>query len=215
MNFDFDKLVIPLASSMVGLIPVLINITVGFLDKKSQMARRNNELNYVNQRVTFLMSWYQLQKEVGKPDQMSGIKDMVSQELKDVYEDLADALVESDRLLQQRHELLERYRNMGGFRKFFLLYTPYNVGGWLYHTLFYMTLTPWLVLLGYEIYQYIQTQVWFENELYLYACIGLTVLVTLFRIFGRGAAKSPEQRLATLERKTIPLGKSVSSSAAS
>jgi hypothetical protein len=215
MNFDFDKLVIPLASSMVGLIPVLINITVGFLDKKSQMARRNNELNYVNQRVTFLMSWYQLQKEVGKPDQMSGIKDMVSQELKDVYEDLADALVESDRLLQQRHELLERYRNMGGFRKFFLLYTPYNVGGWLYHTLFYMTLTPWLVLLGYEIYQYTQTQVWFENELYLYACIGLTVLVTLFRIFGRGAAKSTEQRLATLERKTIPLGKSVSSSAAS
>ena len=179
------------------------------------MARRNNELNYVNQRVTFLMSWYQLQKEVGKPDQMSGIKDMVSQELKDVYEDLADALVESDRLLQQRHELLERYRNMGGFRKFFLLYTPYNVGGWLYHTLFYMTLTPWLVLLGYEIYQYTQTQVWFENELYLYACIGLTVLVTLFRIFGRGAAKSTEQRLATLERKTIPLGKSVSSSAAS
>ena len=215
MDFDFDKLVIPLASSMVGLIPVLINITVGFLDKKSQMARRNNELNYVNQRVTFLMSWYQLQKEVGKPDQMSGIKDMVSQELKDVYEDLADALVESDRLLQQRHELLERYRNMGGFRKFFLLYTPYNVGGWLYHTLFYMTLTPWLVLLGYEIYQYIQTQVWFENELYLYACIGLTVLVTLFRMFGRGAAKSTEQRLATLERKTIPLGKSVSSSAAS
>ena len=215
MDFDFDKLVIPLASSMVGLIPVLINITVGFLDKKSQMARRNNELNYVNQRVTFLMSWYQLQKEVGKPDQMSGIKDMVSQELKDVYEDLADALVESDRLLQQRHELLERYRNMGGFRKFFLLYTPYNVGGWLYHTLFYMTLTPWLVLLGYEIYQYTQTQVWFENELYLYACIGLTVLVTLFRIFGRGAAKSTEQRLATLERKTIPLGKSVSSSAAS
>lgn len=215
MNFDFDKLIIPLASSMVGLIPVLINITVGFLDKKSQMARRNNELSYVNQRVTFLMSWYQLQKEVGKPDQMSGIKDMVSQELKDVYEDLADALVESDKLLQQRHELLERYRNMGGFRKFFLLYTPYNVGGWLYHTLFYMTLTPWLVLLGYEIYQYIQTQVWFENELYLYVCIGLTVLVTLFRMFGRGAAKSTEQRLATLERKTIPLGKSVSSSAAS
>jgi hypothetical protein len=215
MNFDFDKLIIPLASSMVGLIPVLINITVGFLDKKSQMARRNNELNYVNQRVTFLTSWYQLQREVSKPDQMSGIKDMVSQELKDVYEDLADALVESDRLLQQRHELLARYHNMNGFRKFFLLYTPYNIGGWLYHTLFYMTLMPWLVLLGYEVYQYVQTQVWFENELYLYAGIGLTILVVLFRMFGRGAAKSTEQRLATLERKTIPLGKSATSSASS
>ena len=66
MDFDFDKLIIPLASSMVGLIPVLINITVGFLDKKSQMARRNNELSYVNQRLSFLTNWYQLQKEVTK-----------------------------------------------------------------------------------------------------------------------------------------------------
>jgi len=215
MDFDFDKLIIPLASSMVGLIPVLINITVGFLDKKSQMARRNNELSYVNQRLSFLTNWYQLQKEVTKPEQMSGIKDMVSQELKDVYEDLADALVESDKLLQQRHELLARYRNMNGFRKFFLLYTPYNLSGWLYHTLFYMTLTPWLMFLGYEVYEYAQTRVLFDNEPNLYVGIALTALVILFRMFGRGAAKSMEQRLATLERKTIPLGKSVTPSSPS
>jgi hypothetical protein len=196
---------------MVGLIPVLINITVNYLDKKSSIAKRNNELNYVNQRLTFLMGWYQLQKEVSKPEQIIVIKDLVARDLTDVYEDLADALVESDRLSQERHELLERFKNTNGFRRFFLLYTPYNVGGWLYHTLYYMCLIPWLVWLGYEIYRYIQTRIWFEDPLYLYAGIALTVLVILFRMFGRGAAKSAEQRLATIDRKTNPLGKSTSS----
>jgi hypothetical protein len=87
------------------------------------------------------------------------------------------------------------------------MYTPYNFGGWLYHTLFYMSLIPWALVLGFGVYQYVQTHVWFENQLYLYAGIALTVLIMLFRILGRGAAKSTEQRLATLERKTIPLGR--------
>lgn len=211
MNNSFPPWFIPVASSMVGLIPMLINITVNYMDKRGHMARRNNELNYVNQRLSFLMSWYQLQKEVSGPDKMTTIKELVARDLTDVYEDLADALVESDKLSQERHELLLRFKNMNGFRRFFLLYTPYNIGGWLYHTLYYMSLIPWLVLLGYEVYRYVQTQLWFEDKLYLYATIGLTVLVVLFRMFGRGAAKSTEQRLATLERKTSPLGKSASS----
>ena len=211
-NFNINNLVIPLASSMVGLIPVLINITVNYLDKRGHMARRNNELNYVNQRLIFLMGWYQLQKEVTDPDQMLAIKDLMARDLKDVYEDLADALVESDKLSQERHELLMRFKNMNTFRRFFLLYTPYNIGGWLYHTLYYMSLIPWLVLLGYEIYQYIQTGAWFAgaDNAYLYAGIVLTVLVLLFRLSGRRAAKPVEQRLATIDRKTNPLGKSAS-----
>ena len=84
-NFNINNLVIPLASSMVGLIPVLINITVNYLDKRGHMARRNNELNYVNQRLIFLMGWYQLQKEVTDPDQMLAIKDLMARDLKDVY----------------------------------------------------------------------------------------------------------------------------------
>jgi len=212
MNNNLPPWLIPLASSMVGLIPVLINITVNYLDKRSHMARRNNELNYVNQRLTFLVGWYQLQKEVSGPDKMSTIKELVARDLTDVYEDLADALVESDKLSQERHELLMRFKNMNGFRRFFLLYTPYNVGGWLYHTLYYMSLIPWLLFVGYEIYQYVLTKIWFKDPMYLYAGIGLTVLVILFRLFGRGAAKSTEQRLATLERKTSPLGKSTSAS---
>jgi len=207
MEFNFNTLLIPLASSMVGLIPVLINLTASFFDKKSLIARRSNELNYVNQRVAFLTSWYNLQKEISKPEHLQAIKDMVSVELKDVYDDLTDALIDADKLSQQRQELIMRYKKTNSFRRFFLLYTPYNFGGWLYHTLFYMTLIPWVTFLGYEVYQYFQTGALFENQLYLYAGISLTVLVILFRILGRGAAKSTEQRLATLDRKTIPLGR--------
>jgi len=34
-NINFNSLLIPLASSMVGLIPLLINLTVNYLDKKA------------------------------------------------------------------------------------------------------------------------------------------------------------------------------------
>ena len=44
MDFNFDKLLLPLASSMVGLIPVLINLTVNRADRKSKNARLNNFL---------------------------------------------------------------------------------------------------------------------------------------------------------------------------
>jgi hypothetical protein len=212
MNNNLPPWLIPLASSMVGLIPVLINITVNMLDKRGHIARRNHELNYVNQRLTFLMGWYQLQKEVSNSEQLSAIRDMVARDLNEVYEDLTDALVESERLSQERQELIQRFKNTNAFRRFFLLYTPYNIGGWLYHTLYYMCLIPWLTLWGYEIYRFVQMKNWFEDPLYLYAGIGLTVLIILLRMFGRGAAKSTEQRLMTIERKTTPLGKSSTSS---
>jgi hypothetical protein len=211
MNTNFPPWLIPLASSMVGLIPVLINITVNTLDKRSSLAKRTNELNYVNQRLTFLMGWYQLQKEVNKPEQISAIQGMVARDLDDVYKHLTFSMAEADVLSQEQEELLTRFQKMNAFRRFFLLYTPYNAGGWLYHTLYYMCLIPWLTLLGYEIYQYMQTKVWFANEMYLYAAIGLTLLVIIFRMFGRGAAKSKEQQLATVDRKTKPLSKSSAS----
>ncbi len=212
MNNNLPPWIIPIASSMVGLIPVLINITVNYLDKRSSMAKRNNEINYVNQHLTFLMGWYQLKKDVSRPEQISDIQKMVARDLDEVYKHLAFALAESDILEQEQDELLERFKKMNAFRRFFLLYTPYNVSGWLYHTLYYMSLIPWLWLVGYEVYQYILTKVWFKDQTYLYASIVLTILVILFRLFGRGAAKSREQQLATVNRKTNPLGKSTSSS---
>ena len=44
MEFDFEKLLLPLAGSMVGLIPVLINLTANWADRKSKTARLNTFL---------------------------------------------------------------------------------------------------------------------------------------------------------------------------
>lgn len=207
--FTFDKLIIPLASSMVGLIPVLINILVNTLDKRSHIAKRNAALMYLNQRVGFLTSWFQIQKEVNNQEQLARIKSMMSNELTDVYEEFAEALLEVEKESMERHELLSRVKSTNGFRRFFLLYTPYTTSGWLYHTLYYMSILPLLMILGYEIFKYLQSGLWFQNipTEYLYVGGLLIFLVLLFRWFARRAARVVEERMATLDRKTSPLTK--------
>lgn len=205
----FDKLIIPLASSMVGLIPVLINILVNTLDKRSHIAKRNTALTYLNQRVGFLTNWFLLQKEVNNQEQLSKIKGMMSSELTDIYEEFAEALLEVEKESMERRGLLARVKGTNGFRRFFLLYTPYNAGGWLYHTLYYMSILPLLMILGYEISQYLQSGVWFQNipTEYLYVGGVLILLVLLFHGLARRAARAVEERMATLDRKTSPLSK--------
>jgi hypothetical protein len=205
----FDKLIIPLASSMVGLIPVLINLTVNWLDKRSSLARRNVELQYANQRVGFLTSWYNLQKDVSDTEQMKRVREMVSEELREMYEEFANAMLDMEEETRKRQELILRVKGMNLVKRLFLLYTPYNIRGWLYHTLFYMCIMPLLVGLGYAIYTYFQTQTWFTNvpQEYWFIGAGIAVLAIIFHWLGRAAAKDMEQRMIALERKTTPLGR--------
>ena len=208
----FDKLIIPLASSMVGLIPVLINLTVNWLDKKSHKAQRDAELSYVNQRVNFLTSWFNLQKEIGEAEQMKRVREMVSDELRDMYEEFAHAILEVEKESRKRQELMQRVKNMNFIKRLFLLYTPYNVRGWLYHTLFYMCTMPLFAFIAFVVYTYTQTQTWFLGipQEYLIGGAGVAVLAIIFHGLGRAAARDMEDRMATLERKTVPLGRSAS-----
>jgi hypothetical protein len=147
-----------------------------------------------------------LQKEVSSPEQLSQIKKILSDELEDLYETFMDALLDSDEL-NRRHETISRYRNTTPLKRFLLIYQPYNASGWLFHTLFYMSILPILVGLGYVIFQFVQTQVWMENipQEYLYAGAALLSLMFIFLWFGRRAANEIEVRFATLARKTAPL----------
>ncbi len=208
----FDKLIIPLASSMVGLIPVLINLSVNWLDKKSHRAQRDAELQYANQRVMFLMSWFNLQKEIAEAEHMKRVREMMSDELRDMYEAYAHAMLEVEQESQRRQELMKRVKNMNFIKRLFLLYTPYNIRGWLFHTLFYMCIMPLLAFVGYMVYMYTQTQVWLAGVPveYLFGGAGMAILAIIFHWLGRAAAKDMEHRMATLERKTTPLGKSAS-----
>ena len=154
--------------------------------------------------------WVRLHKEVSTPEQMKNVNAMIVNELHDAYEEFASALLEVEKESMRRQELLKRVKSMNFAKRLFLLYTPYNVRGWLYHTLFYMCIMPLIAGFGYVIYHYFQTRVWLENipQEYLYVGIGLAVLAIIFHWLGRAAAKDMEERMATLERKTSPLGKS-------
>ena len=207
MEFNIDKLLLPLATSMVGLIPVLINLAAGWADRRGKVARMNAFLQHTNQRMGFLQSWFNLQKEVSSPEQLSQIKGALSEELQEIYESLAEALLDSYNETNHRRELMSRYKKTTPLRRFLLLYSPYNARGWLFHTLYYMCILPLVAGIGYVVYQVVQTKTWMENisQEYMYAGIALFALLFIFRWFGRMAAKDVEGRLATIARKTVPL----------
>jgi hypothetical protein len=202
-NPDVLKII---AAPLVGLVPVLISLLMNWLDKRSFTSKRNAELIYVNQRVSFLSNWYNIQEKIGDSEQLLEIKSRLAEDLQDVYDDFTDALVEADNLTKQRKELIQRFKNTGSFRRYFLLYTPYSASGWVYHTLYYMCLFPFLVWVGIEIYQFLNNTR-STNDL-LYLGISLVLLVLLFRFLGRRAAIPVEERLATNIRKSIPRAKS-------
>jgi hypothetical protein len=206
MEFDFNTLLLPLASSMVGLIPVLIKLTADWADRKSKTAQSNAFLQQNNLRIGFLQTWFNLQKEVGSPEQLTQIKGALADELQELYETFLDAMLDSDEL-NRRHETINRYRNTTSLKRFLLIYQPYNTRGWLFHTLFYMSILPLVVGIVYVLYQFSQTKIWMENipQEYLYAGVALLALILLFRSFGRIAARDIEERLATIARKTSPL----------
>lgn len=210
MNFDFEKLILPLASSLVGLIPVLINLTVNRMERRSKTARLNTFLQQSTQRISYLKTWYDLQKEVGPPDQMPKIKELVHDELNDSFEEMMDAFLDPEYEMNRRQELLIQYRNTSSLRRFLLLFPPYNLRGWFYHTLFYMSALPLIVALGYMLFSYDQTTTWMENLPQEYILIGIAffALTGIFRSLGRQAAKDVEKRLAAVTQKTAPLQKS-------
>ena len=210
MPENFNPLIIPIASSMVGMVPFLINLAINHFDKKSHKAQRDADLQYLNQRVNFLNSWHNLHKEVSNQEQLNRVRDVLTGELQEVYEEFAHALLEVDKESKKRHDLMMRVKNMSFFKKLFLLYTPYNVRGWLYHTLFYMCTLPLVAGFGFEVYTYFLTKTWFANvpDEYLFVGIALAILAILFHWLGRAAARDMEERMTSLERKTTPLGKS-------
>lgn len=211
-NFDFNSLLLPLASSLVGLVPVLLTLGVEWLEKRGQTARTNSILEQVNNRVAFLTAWYGLQKEVSNDAQLDNVKVVVGNELDDVYELFMDVVLDPDKETKQRQEAIARYRKTGKFRKFFLLYRPYNTRGWFFQTLYYMFVLPLVAVVAYMVYMLIQYNdplrgIPQENLV----IAGLVFIMTIvFHWMGRVAARDMEGRMAKLEQKTTPLrGKSV------
>ena len=207
MNFENNPLLIALASSMVGLLPVVLTLVVNWLEKRGQTARINSILGQVNNRIEFLTAWYNLQKEVTDPTQLSNVKKIVNNELGDVYELFMDVVLDPDKETKQRQEAIAKYRKTSKFRRFLLMYTPYNARGWIFHTLYYMCLLPVLAIIGHMIYNYILFSDILHGVPQEYPSYGvlIAILMIIFHWMGRGAAKDIEGRMVKLEQKTTPL----------
>jgi hypothetical protein len=209
MDLKDNPLIIALASSMVGLLPVVLTLIVNWLEKRGQASRINSILGQVNNRIEFLTAWYNLQKEVTNSDQLTNIRKIVNNELGDVYELFMDVVLDPDKDTKQRQEAIAKYRKTNGLQRFLLVYTPYNARGWVFHTLYYMCLLPLLALVGYMIYGGIQFNnplhgLPLDNQTLIY--VGLTVvLLVISHRMGRVAAKDIENRMVKLEQKTTPL----------
>lgn len=191
-----------LVPSLVGLVPVLINLFVNWLDKRSHIARRNAELDAVNKHITFLTGWYELNKQIKGQNKLADEKKRVARELETMSTHIAFVMAEWEIEARQEQEKLERFRKLNGFQKALLLYTPYNFSGWVYHTLYYMCLIPFMTVLGYEIYRYYRPEALSNDVSYLPAGLGLGILVILFEILGRKAAAPFEQELEVVDETT-------------
>ena len=207
MDFENNPLIIALASSMVGLLPVALTLIVNWLEKRGQTARINSILGQVNNRIEFLTAWYNLQKEVTNPEQLANIRKIVNNELGDVYELFMDVILDPDKETKQRQEAMAKYRKTNKLKRFLLMYTPYNTRGWIFHTLYYMCLLPLLAIIGYMIYNSIQFNdplhgIPLDNAVYG----GLVVILMIISHWmGRGAARDIETRMVKLDQKTTPL----------
>jgi len=204
-----DKFILLVASSLVGIVSFLIKLFIDIRDKRSHIYQRTVTLEYVNKRVSFLKDWYNLQKEVteNNSEEMEEIKDKVRQSLDSAYDDLAYALIESEKLLQEHQEQLARFNNTNRFTRFFLLYTPYNTAGRLFHMLYFMCLFPLIMWIGLEVTNYSKDANFHIDNTSLLIGILLVVLVPTFQLFGRRTARPFEQDLKKYDEITRPRDK--------
>jgi len=202
-----SRLMLLLASSLFGLIPMVVSLVVKWLEGRSQTTRVNNVLNQTTHRVDFLTKWFNLQKEVCAPEQLANVKKAVSDELTDSFELFMDVVLDPDKATKHRREVIAQYRKTGKLKRFFLMYTPYNGRGWLFHTLYYMSVLPLFGMLIYVIFSFIQTQDFLASipREYMYATAGILILSLFFRHLGRRAAKEVEERMIKIDQKTLPL----------
>lgn len=202
-----DKVLLAFVSSLMGLIPLIINLVVNAVDKKSQTSRRNSQIQYLNSRIDLLSKWFHFQKEIVGAEQTGDYKETVKEELAEIFEEYNSAVLEVDKQSAIRKELYDRVKRTGPLKRAFLLYAPYNMRGWIFHTAYYMTALPFLVGTTFFLFDYFSSDITISElpvAVPLFAVfLGLTLLFIFWRQ-GRLAARATEEKMHKLESRTMP-----------
>jgi hypothetical protein len=138
MTMD-DKLIAVIGTAIVGLLPLIANPIISAVQRRGRRARRDDAISVAKERVEFVESWIKAQELVSTAERLAEQKKAASQELDEIRGGVLKSLEEATHTptpIADRH-FVERA---------LLLYRPNSVGGWLWHTLFYMTVLMFIAI---------------------------------------------------------------------
>jgi hypothetical protein len=133
--------IIPIVGAAIaGLLPIVLTAVISWLDKRSILARRSQALSLAQQRIEFLSAWIKAQESLCSIERFEEVKRAVSDELMQLREHLNDILDD------EHNQSRETVGDKQFLQKLFLIYIPRNVAGWVFHTLFYMSLSVTVIV---------------------------------------------------------------------
>jgi len=133
--------IIPLLAAIIGLTPVFLK----WLNDRSKEAANRRSVQQAKEQVEFWQTWLQAQREVSTDKHFAELKSEVAQRL--------------DKLIQKYVEIEEKEKSRiltgdehSFFQRIFLLYMPHSASGWIFHTLFYITISfTFMLMIGLSI----------------------------------------------------------------
>lgn len=130
------KEIIPLLAAVIGLTPVILK----WLNDRSTEAANRRLIQQAKEQVEFWQVWLLAQREVTTDERFALLKNEIAKRL--------DNLLEKN-IEQENQEKIKKHEGESHsfFQKVFLLYLPHTTSGWIFHTLFYITVSFTLMLL--------------------------------------------------------------------
>lgn len=123
------KEIIPLLAAIIGLTPVILN----WLKDRSKEAASRRAVQKAKEQIEFWQTWLKAQQEVTTAERFSVLKLEVSQRLDDIIKtNIEEEIKDKTKVETSDHSFIQ---------KILLLYIPRTASGWIFHTLFYITIS--------------------------------------------------------------------------
>lgn len=129
---------LPLLAAIIGLTPVFLK----WFNDRSKEAATHRKIQHSKEQVEFLQTWLQAQREVTGDERFAELKKEVSERLDKLME--LNVELENNQIKEEENE-----DELSFIQKIFLAYLPRTASGWIFHTLFYATVSfTFLMLWG-------------------------------------------------------------------
>jgi hypothetical protein len=190
------KEIIPLLAAVIGLTPVILK----WLNDRSTEAANRRLIQQAKEQVEFWQVWLQAQREVTTDERFALLKNEISQRL--------DNLLEKN-IEQENKEKIKKHESESHsfFQKIFLLYLPHTTSGWIFHTLFYITVSfTFMLLFGLSIppddinanpsWEYFKNEIGMNITIFLF----FVVIAFIFQRFASSIERRQNKKITVPEK---------------